>query len=61
MVFEAPEEKKETSLKLKMRSWWLGKRIEVEMTGPAGSVNEFAKKHVPLGTRKKGKNGLSTD
>jgi len=55
MSFEQPEEKKETKLSLKMRTWWLGKRIEIEMTGPAGSINEFAKKHVPWAVKEERK------
>ena len=62
MAFEQPSEFKETKLVLKTRSWWLGRTIDLEMTGPAGSVNEFARNHVPLGTKeKKVKDGLETN
>jgi len=49
-MFEQPEQKeeqRETSLYFASRSWWFGKRIEIEITGSAKNVQDIAKRYLP--------------
>ena len=48
MAFEQPEERAQTKINLNMRSWWLGRRIVLEMTGPSTIVREFIQNYIPL-------------
>ncbi len=63
MTFVEEDDRSQAKLTLKMRTWWLGKTIELEMSGPAGSINAFAKEHIPVGTKYfllRKKDGLET-
>ncbi len=52
------EEDQKAEISLFIRSWWLGKRIDLEMIAPAGKILEFCKEHVP--GIKETKDGLET-